>query len=176
MELSDCSEKLESARFNLTVTQENLAEARGNEKRFLLDKNSSDQLIMELHKEIERIRTETQAVMASVKRSTNGFHNISASSLSLESNTSSEFLRIEEIQNELDEVKLHNRQLEETNEELQAMLLNKNIDEGRKLLNGGCSISNLADELKEMGQHQVKSMIKENSSFIYKNHVSVNLG
>lgn len=155
-ELAQNEEKLDAARFNLSIAQENLLEARAHEKQFLADKNQSEQLIMELHKEIERIRTETQAVMISVKKA-NGFHNHSASSLSLESNTSSEPFRIDEIQNELEELKLQNRQLQETNEELQAMLLNKNIEEGRNLLNGGTSMANLADELKEMGQNQVSN-------------------
>lgn len=148
-------EKLETARFNLSIAQENLMEARAHEKRYMMEKNQSDQMIMELHKEIERIRNETQAMMASaVKRS--HFHNISASSLSLESNASSEPFKIDELQNEIEEVKLQNRQLQEANEELQAMLLNKNIEEGRNLLNGGTSTINLADELKEMGQTQVR--------------------
>lgn len=147
-------EKLETARFNLSIAQENLIEARAHEKRYMMEKNQSDQMIMELHKEIERIRNETQAMMASaVKRS--HFHNISASSLSLESNASSEPFKIDELQTEIEEIKQHNRQLQEANEELQAMLLNKNIEEGRNLLNGGTS-TNLADELKEMGQSQVR--------------------
>lgn len=153
-ELSQTDEKLETARFNLSIAQENLVEARDHEKRYLADKNQSEQLIMELHKEIERIRTETQAVMVSVRKANGFHHHISSSSLSLESNTSSE-----EIQHELDEMKLQNRQLQEANEELQAMLLNKNIEEGRNLLNGGTSMTNLADELKEMGQNQVKSYL-----------------
>lgn len=147
-------EKLETARFNLSIAQENLIEARAHEKRYMMEKNQSDQMIMELHKEIERIRNETQVLMASaVKRS--NFHNISASSLSLESNASSEPFKIDELQTEIEEIKQHNRQLQEANEELQAMLLNKNIEEGRNLLNGGTS-NNLADELKEMGQSQVR--------------------
>jgi Rab11 family-interacting protein 3/4 len=155
VELSASEEKLESLRFNLSIAQENLMEARSLEKRHLTEKNQSDQMIMELHKEIERIRSEAQAVMNSVRRS-NGFNTQnSASSLSLESNVSSEPFRMEEILNELDDLKIHNRHLSETNEELQAMLLSKNIEEGRNLLNGGTS--NLADELKEMNQSQVTS-------------------
>lgn len=156
-ELSANDEKLETARFNLSIAQENLVDARAIEKRYLSDKNQSEQLIMELTREIERIRTETQAVMATVKKA--NFHHISASSLSLESNGSSETFRVEELQNELEDTKLQNRQLQEANEELQAMLLNKNIEEGRNLLNGGTSMANLADELKEMGQNQVSHII-----------------
>lgn len=153
-EINSYEEKLENARYNLSTAHENLTDARAHEKRYMMEKNQSDQLIMELHKEIERIRNDTQAMMASaVKRS--HFHNISASSLSLESNASSEPFKIDEMQNEIEEVKQQNRQLQEANEELQAMLLNKNIEEGRNLLNGGTSV-NLADELKEMGQTQVR--------------------
>jgi Rab11 family-interacting protein 3/4 len=153
IELSASEEKLESTRFNLSIAQENLMEARALEKRHLTEKNQSDQMIMELHKEVDRIRSEAQGFMNSVKKS-NGFNqNYSASSLSLESNVSSEPFRMEELLNELEDVKNHNKQLQETNEELQAMLLNKNIEEGRNLLNGGTS--NLADELKEMDHNQV---------------------
>ena len=155
-ELTQNDEKLDASRFNLSIAQENLLEARALEKRYLSEKNQSEQMIMELHKEIERIRTETQAVMASVKKSSRYHHQISASSLSLESNASSEPFRVDEIQNELEEMRHQNRQLQEANEELQAMLLNKNIEEGRNLLNGGTTMANLADELKEMGQNQVR--------------------
>lgn len=151
-EINLYEEKLETARYNLSTAHENLGDARAHEKRYMMEKNQSDQLIMELHKEIERIRNETQAMMVSVKRA--HFHNISASSLSLESNASSEPFKIDDMQNEIEELKQQNRQLLEANEELQAMLLNKNIEEGRNLLNGGTSV-NLADELKEMGQTQV---------------------
>lgn len=147
------AENLETARYNLSIAQENLAEARVHEKRLLSEKNQSEQLIMELHKEIERIRNDTQSVMSSMTRRSN-FQNISASSLSLESNASSEPFKFDELQAELEKYKQENRQLREANEELQAMLLNKNIEEGRNLLNGGTS--NLADELKEMGQNQVR--------------------
>lgn len=166
-ELALNEDKLDSSRFNLSVAQENLLEARSLEKRYLSEKNQSEQMIMELHKEIERIRTETQAVMVAVKKSNGFHHHISASSLSLESNASSEPFRIEEIQHELDETKQQNRQLQEANEELQAMLLNKNIEEGRNLLNGGTSMANLADELKEMGQNQVRSERPNTSSHLF---------
>ena len=164
VELTATDEKLDSSRFNLSVAQENLIEARAIEKRYLADKNNSEQLITELTREIERIRTETEAVMATVKRA--NFHHISASSLSLESNGSSETFRVEELQNELEDTKAQNRQLREANEELQAMLLNKNIEEGRNLLNGGTSMANLADELKEMGQNQVSNILRVHCSLI----------
>ncbi|KAG5669698.1 hypothetical protein PVAND_017580 [Polypedilum vanderplanki] len=153
------AENLETARYNLSIAQENLAEARIHEKRLLTEKNQSEQLIIELHREIERIRNETQNVMSSMRKS--NFQNISASSLSLESNVSEPTFKVEELQCEIEKLKLENKQLRETNEELQAMLLNKNIEEGRSLLNGGTSMANLADELKEMGQSQLQEAYHE---------------
>lgn len=163
MELSQTEEKLETARFNLSIAQENLIEARVHEKSFLADKNQSEQMIiMELHREIERIRAETQAVMVSVRKS--NLHHSSASSLSLESNASLDPYKDELLQTELEDLKRQNRQLIEANEELQAMLLNKNIEEGRNLLNGGTSMANLADELQNCSQTQVRIVIA--ASFI----------
>lgn len=157
-ELAATEDKLEHSRFNLTVVQENLMEAREEQKRQLSEKNQSDQMISELHKEIERIRTEAQAVMNSVRKSNGMSNQISTSSLSLESNMSStETFRVEELLGELEDLKMQNRHLNETNEELQAMLLTKNIEEGRNLLNGGTS--NLADELKEMDQGQDEALM-----------------
>ncbi|CRK89691.1 CLUMA_CG003396, isoform A [Clunio marinus] len=161
-ELALCEEKLDNYKFNLTIAQENLSESKEAEKRYLHEKQHSEQLITELQKEIELIRAQ---VMASVKSSkSNGYHRqISASSLSLESNTSSDMYRTEEFHNDmkeqLDELKQQNNVLKDANEELQAMLLNKNIEEGRNLLTGGTSIANLADELKEMGQNQDEALM-----------------
>ena len=107
-------------------------------------------MIMELDKEVEKMRTERAILKSSAKA-----HFVSASSLSLESTNSSEPFRIEELQHEVDDLKKRNKYLEESNEELQAMLLTSRIEEGRNLLNGGTSTINLADELKEMGQCQV---------------------
>lgn len=43
--------------------------------------------------------------------------------------------------------------LEEQNEELQAIVLNRNVEEGRNLLN--CTANSLAQELGQMDQLQV---------------------
>jgi Rab11 family-interacting protein 3/4 len=157
-DLEHNEEKLDSMRFSISNLQQNLAEARAHEKRFKVEKSQSENLIAELSREVERIRAETHAIMVSVNKS-NGYQNPIFSenpSVSFESNLSSDSYRIDEILSELEDLKLKNRQLNETNEELQAMLLHKNIEEGRNLLNGGSSIANLADELKdEIDQNQV---------------------
>lgn len=143
-------EKLENTRYNLSLAQETVVEARANERRYNSDKNATEHLINELQKEIEKMRSERMIIPHQ--------HRVNfASSLSLESTTSSEPFKVEELQQEIAELKQINRSLEESNEELQAMLLTRGLEEGRNLLNGGSSTANLADELKEMGQAQVIS-------------------
>lgn len=159
-ELRHSEDKLESTRFNLSIVQENLVESRALEKQYLFEKNQSEQHIAELHKEIERIRTDTQAVMTSVKNSNLIF---SDSAVSLDSNNLSEAISFDEIQNELENLRGKSRLLQESNDELQAMLLNKNVEEGQKLLNGGFATTNLADELREFGHNQVKFLFFKHS-------------
>lgn len=88
--------------------------------------------MIELGKEIERLRTENGPAMPT---------------------TSPEVLRLEELHLELEELRRKNKSLEETNEELQAMVLTRGVEEGRNLLNG--TSNSLAQELEEMSQSQV---------------------
>lgn len=54
--------------------------------------------------------------------------------------------------------------LEEQNEELQAAVLTRGVEEGRHLLNG--TLNSLAQELEEMSQAQVIQFISFNPLFI----------
>lgn len=64
-----------------------------------------------------------------------------------------EDVRIDEFMKELTEMKERNRSLEETNDELQALLLTRGVEQGINLLNG--TSASLAKELEAMGQAQV---------------------
>jgi len=64
-----------------------------------------------------------------------------------------EDIRFEELMKELVEVKDRNRTLEETNDELQALVLTRGVEQGINLLNG--TSASLAKELEAMGQSQV---------------------
>lgn len=130
-DLHSAEEKYDITRDNLIQLQEELVELKSNEKKLLQEKKQTEELMIELSKEIERLRTENGPALPT---------------------TSPETLRLEELHNELEELRLKNKNLEETNDELQAIVLTKGLEEGRNLLNG--TSNSLAKELEEMSQTQ----------------------
>jgi len=130
-ELRAAEEKLEDARENLSMASEELTEARENEKKLLADKLAAEDLMIELGKEIERLRSECGPAMPT---------------------TSPETLRQEELQQELEGLRQEKKSLIEHNEELQAMILTRGVEEGRNLLNG--TSNSLAQELDELNDRQ----------------------
>lgn len=110
---------------------------------------TNEQLINELQRELEKYRHELV-----IMPSNHSVGRLYTSSVSLESNNSSEPFKLEELHHEIDVLRKHNKTLEENNQELEAMLLTRDIEEGRNLIYGSRSTANLADELKEMDQTQ----------------------
>lgn len=88
--------------------------------------------MIELGKEVERLRSESGPAMPT---------------------TSPETLRLEELHQELEELRQAKKQLIEQNEELQAMVLTRGVEEGRNLLNG--TSNSLAQEIDELNDRQV---------------------
>ncbi|XP_053689026.1 rab11 family-interacting protein 4 isoform X2 [Sabethes cyaneus] len=132
-DLHATEDKLEKTRDSLMVAQQDLAEAKANEKKHKADKQAAEDLMVELGKECERLRSERGPALPT---------------------TSPESLRLEELHQELDELRQKNKQLEEANEELQAVVLTKGVEEGRNLLNG--TSNSLAQELEAMSQNQLQ--------------------
>ncbi|XP_040170485.1 rab11 family-interacting protein 4B isoform X1 [Anopheles arabiensis] len=130
-DLHATEEKLEKARDSLMISQQDLAEARAEEKKHRAEKQAAEELMVELGKECERLRSERGPALPT---------------------TSPESLRLEELHQEMDELRQKNKSLEEANEELQAMMLTRSIEEGRNLLNG--TSNSLAQELEAMSQNQ----------------------
>ncbi|XP_058835683.1 rab11 family-interacting protein 4 isoform X2 [Topomyia yanbarensis] len=130
-DLHATEDKLEKTRDSLMVSQQDLAEAKANEKKHKADKQAAEDLMVELGKECERLRSERGPALPT---------------------TSPESLRLEELHQEMDELRQKNKQLEEVNEELQAVVLTKGVEEGRNLLNG--TSNSLAQELEAMSQNQ----------------------
>ncbi|XP_035893202.1 rab11 family-interacting protein 4B isoform X13 [Anopheles stephensi] len=130
-DLHATEEKLEKARDSLMISQQDLVEARSEEKKHRADKQAAEELMVELGKECERLRSERGPALPT---------------------TSPESLRLEELHQEMDELRQKNKSLEEANEELQAMMLTRSIEEGRNLLNG--TSNSLAQELEAMSQNQ----------------------
>lgn len=71
--------------------------------------------------------------------------------------TSLEQLRLDELHQELEELREQNKNLEELNLELQATVLTRGVEEGRNLLNGPSN--SLAHELQQMNNTQVSFFI-----------------
>lgn len=91
--------------------------------------------MIELGKEVDRLRSESGPAMPT---------------------TSSEAIRLEELHSELEELRQANKALIEQNEELQAIVLTRGVEEGRNLLNG--TSNSLAQELGELNDRQVSWM------------------
>lgn len=100
--------------------------------RYLGEKLAAEDLMIELGKEVERLRSETGPALPT---------------------TSPEALRLEELHQELEDLRQTNKSLIEQNEELQAMMLTRGVEEGRNLLNG--TSNSLAQELGELNERQV---------------------
>ncbi|XP_065358850.1 rab11 family-interacting protein 4B isoform X7 [Calliphora vicina] len=130
-DLHRTEEKFELARDQIVVLQQDLDEAEQKERKYEQEKKTSEELMLELSKELERLRAETGPAMPT---------------------TSPESIRLEELHQELEEMRQKNRALEEQNEELQAAVLTRGVEEGRHLLNG--TLNSLAQELEEMSQAQ----------------------
>ncbi|XP_059226564.1 rab11 family-interacting protein 4B isoform X4 [Stomoxys calcitrans] len=130
-DLHRTEEKLELARDQIVAMQQEIDEAMQKERKYEQDKKTSEELMLELSKELERLRAETGPAMPT---------------------TSPEAIRLEELHQELEEMRQRNKSLEEQNEELQAAVLTRGVEEGRHLLNG--TLNSLAQELEEMSQAQ----------------------
>ncbi|XP_055856895.1 rab11 family-interacting protein 4B isoform X7 [Episyrphus balteatus] len=131
-DLHNTEEKLELARDSIVSLQQDLSNANLLERKYEQEKKASEDLMVEMSRELERLRSESgRPAMPS---------------------TSPEALRLEELHQELDELRIQNKSLEEQNEELQAAVLTRGVEEGRHLLNG--TLNSLAQELEEMSQTQ----------------------
>ncbi|XP_071748204.1 rab11 family-interacting protein 4B isoform X6 [Lepeophtheirus salmonis] len=68
--------------------------------------------------------------------------------------------RISEMENEIRSLRDKNGSLQETNEELQAQMLNRGLEEGKILLNGP-SDDSLAAEFEAMNENEIRNALKE---------------
>lgn len=71
--------------------------------------------------------------------------------------SNNEEVRFEELTRELNDLKEQNRSLHEQNDELQAVMLTRGVEQGINLLNG--TSASLAKELEAMGQAQVSAIV-----------------
>lgn len=138
VELSATKEKLEDAQENLAITHEELIETKDSEKKYLAQKLELEDLMVELGKEVDRLKTETGPAMPT---------------------TSSEALRLEELHQEIEDLRQAKKVLIEQNEELQAILLTRGVEEGRHLLNS--TSNSLAQELGELNNSETLASLTQ---------------
>ncbi|XP_017863654.1 PREDICTED: rab11 family-interacting protein 4B isoform X3 [Drosophila arizonae] len=138
-DLHRTEEQLELARDQIAALQQECDEQMQTVRRYEQEKKSTEELMLELSRELQRLREENGARAMPT--------------------TSPESIRLEELHQELEEMRQKNRSLEEQNEELQATMLTNQatmltngVEQGRNLLNG--TLNNLAQELEEMSQAQ----------------------
>ncbi|XP_030571333.1 rab11 family-interacting protein 4B isoform X5 [Drosophila novamexicana] len=138
-DLHRTEEQLELARDQIAALQQEYDEQLQTVRRHEQEKKSTEELMLELSRELQRAREENGARAMPT--------------------TSPESIRLEELHQELEEMRQKNRSLEEQNEELQATMLTNQatmltngVEQGRHLLNG--TLNNLAQELEEMSQAQ----------------------
>ncbi|BFF96586.1 rab11 family-interacting protein 4B-like [Drosophila madeirensis] len=138
-DLHRTEEQLELARDQIAALQQEYEEQQQTLRKQEIEKKSTEELMLELSRELQRARDENGARAMPT--------------------TSPESIRLEELHQELEEMRQKNRSLEEQNEELQATMLtnqasmlNSGVEQGRHLLNG--TLGSLAQELEEMSQAQ----------------------
>ncbi|XP_030384929.1 rab11 family-interacting protein 4B isoform X2 [Scaptodrosophila lebanonensis] len=138
-DLHRTEEQLELARSHVAALQQEYDEALQQQRKHEQEKKSTEELMLELSRELQRAREENGARAMPT--------------------TSPESIRLEELHQELEEMRQKNRTLEEQNEELQAAVLTRGVEEGRHLLNG--TLNSLAQELEEMSQAQLQQAFQE---------------
>nr|AAC05669.1 nuclear fallout [Drosophila melanogaster] len=145
-DLHRTEEQLELARDQIGVLQQEHEEQAQALRRHEQEKKSTEELMLELGRELQRAREESGARAMPT--------------------TSPESIRLEELHQELEEMRQKNRTLEEQNEELQATMLTNQatmltngVEQGRHLLNG--TLNSLAQELEEMSQAQLQQAFQE---------------
>nr|XP_015833301.1 PREDICTED: rab11 family-interacting protein 4A isoform X4 [Tribolium castaneum] len=142
-------EKLENERKELTdqiqdltneviLAKEQATSFKEKERRLNQEHEAQVQLIEELSREIERLRSEARTPALPT--------------------TSPETIRLEELHEEITNLRNKNTQLQEANDELQASLLHAGLEQGRMLTAGENS---LAAELEAMTHDEMQQALKE---------------
>ncbi|XP_050300678.1 rab11 family-interacting protein 4B isoform X2 [Anthonomus grandis grandis] len=138
LQKDELNNQVQELNFELQDAKEEVKNARERENRLINEHESQAQLLEELSKEIERLKLESRMPALPT--------------------TSLETLRLEELHEEMSQLRAENSTLLETNEELQASLLHAGLETGRILTNGENS---LAHELDVMSQDDIHKALKE---------------
>lgn len=136
----------------LVALREELQTLRDIERRVKDERLASAQVVEELSTEIERLKAER-----------NGSYIVEAcSQADLDRYLNDDLTaRLNEMQVEVASLRHQNKNLQETNEELQAQILTRSLEEGRNLLTGVGNGNSLAEELEAMSAQEMRTALKE---------------
>jgi len=132
-------------------------------EQWALEHASNKQLTSELTNEVDTLRKQINATSESLERRSSGGGgggvegDIDGLSSTDPSPPSS---RVAELENEIKNLKQQNNSLRESNDELQAQLFSRGLEEGRTLLNEH-NDNSLAAEFEVMSQEDIRTALRE---------------
>ncbi|XP_049862950.1 rab11 family-interacting protein 4 isoform X4 [Schistocerca gregaria] len=156
-EKQDMEEQLAEAQCAMSALREDAERLQEAERRLreeaTRESHANAQVVEELSRELEVLRQEQ------LERSEMGDTSRSLSHSQQEEELAQQLC---ELQAELSVLRQQNKSLQESNEELQAQMLTRSLEEGRTLLTNGAGAGNsLAAELEAMSQDEMRTALKE---------------
>ncbi|XP_046640685.1 rab11 family-interacting protein 4-like isoform X1 [Daphnia pulicaria] len=187
LEIENCTIKLQAAEREVELTREECARLRGQTERLRGERSALQQRLYEAESSLLEGQEELRRMSDLVKREREQWavENANGKQLAAElsrevdllratqhqsSNSSShgEFgeeltpsaARVREMENEIKTLKQQNNSLREANDELQAQLFSRGLEEGRTLLSEHVACNSLAAEFEVMSQDDVSEKIR----------------
>merc|ERR1719507_123106 len=122
------------------------------------EREASAHLIQELSREVEEGRRDAEERRS---RSRGVVVEDDGAGLVIEEATGDLPARIAEMESEIRTLREANKRFHENNEELQAAMLNKGLEEGRSLLNNPQHTNSLAAEFEAMSENEMRKALKD---------------
>ncbi|XP_069688113.1 rab11 family-interacting protein 4 isoform X2 [Periplaneta americana] len=136
----------------LAALRDELQTLRDVERRAKDERIAGAQLVEELSKEVERLKAEQKSTATLEARSQSEMNGQLHDDLTA---------RLNELQVEVNSLRHQNKNLQEANEELQAQMLTRSLEEGRNLLTGVSNGNSLAAELEAMSAQELRDNTQE---------------
>ncbi|XP_034250829.1 rab11 family-interacting protein 4 isoform X8 [Thrips palmi] len=130
----------------LAALRDEMAQQKDDFRQREAEHQQREQLVEELSLELERQREAERAHRQSSRRPDQDSDNLA---------------QVVALSAQLEHVREEARSLREANEELQALVLTRGVEEGRSLLTGSMGSSSLAAELEAMSQDEIRQALKE---------------
>lgn len=179
LEIENCTIKLQAAEREIELTREDCARLRAQTERLRGERSALQQRLCEAETSLLEGQEELRRMSEVVKREREQWALESASGKQLAADLSSELdelratalhhsgqlsptaARVHELENEVKALKSQNNTLREANEELQAQLFSRGLEEGRTLLNEQLASNSLAAEFEVMSGDDVRKALRE---------------